>query len=148
MIPWIDPEDSQPFPDINTALKGSLQPERLLMAYRAGIFPWFDEDQPILWWSPDPRMALKPSEIHISKSLKKFIKKNLLHCTYDLAFPQVISACAEPRPDQPDTWITQQMQQAYITLHQRGFAHSIEVWKDEHLVGGLYGVSIGHFFFS
>ncbi|MEO1963551.1 MAG: leucyl/phenylalanyl-tRNA--protein transferase [Cycloclasticus sp.] len=158
MLPWLDPDDdTTPFPALETALNepngllaagGSLRPERLLEAYRRGIFPWFEDDQPILWWSPNPRMVLKPSEIHISKSLRKTINKELFSCTIDTCFSEVIRACSKLRDNQDGTWITASMIQAYESLFENGHAHSIEVWSDEVLVGGLYGISIGQVFFG
>ncbi|MEW5008464.1 MAG: leucyl/phenylalanyl-tRNA--protein transferase [Cycloclasticus sp.] len=158
MLPWLDPDDDlDPFPPINLALKdpdgllaagGSLRPERLLEAYRSGIFPWFDEQQPILWWSPDPRLTLKPSALHISRSLAKFINKQSYHCTIDQAFDRVIAACSAPREQQDGSWITDSMIEAYQQLFELGHAHSVEVWLGEELIGGLYGVSIGQVFFG
>jgi len=158
MIPWLDPDDdAAPFPHLDTALEdpngllaagGSLRPERLLAAYRQGIFPWFDDEQPILWWSPSPRMVLTPKQLHVSRSLKKFINKELYECTIDQAFSRVISACSQPRDEQDGTWITEEMIEAYQTLHTLGHAHSVEVWHEEELIGGLYGVSVGQVFFG
>ncbi|ORU92902.1 MAG: leucyl/phenylalanyl-tRNA--protein transferase [Cycloclasticus sp. symbiont of Bathymodiolus heckerae] len=158
MIPWLNPDDdADPFPNVGTALEdpngllaagGSLQPERLLSAYRQGIFPWFEDGQPILWWSPNPRMALKPNELYLSRSLKKVIRRETYRCTINRAFDRVIAACSQPREDQDGTWITSSMAQAYQALHKLGHAHSIEVWLDEQLVGGLYGISIGQVFFG
>lgn len=158
MLPWLDPDDDLvPFPPIDTALEdpnglvaagGSLSPTRLLNAYQQGIFPWFEDDQPILWWSPDPRMIIKPAEIYISTSLRKLINKRRYHCTLDTAFNNVISACSAPREDQQGTWITSSMISAYQNLHQQGHAHSVEVWLGDELVGGLYGIAIGQVFFG
>jgi leucyl/phenylalanyl-tRNA--protein transferase len=158
MLPWLDPnDDATPFPQLESALDepngllaagGSLRPERLLNAYRRGIFPWFDDDQPILWWSPDPRMVLKPNGIRVSRSLRKTIKKDVFHCTVDTRFSDVITACSKPRDEQDGTWITASMIQAYETLFQQGHAHSVEVWSDDTLVGGLYGIAIGQVFFG
>lgn len=130
------------------ALGGDLSTPRLLEAYRRGIFPWFSQGQPILWWSPDPRMVLFPDEFHTSKSLKKNIRRFDFSFSVDLNFQQVMQACAEPRSYSSDTWINTQMQQAYLELHHLGFAHSVEIWMDDELVGGLYGVSIGQVFFG
>ena len=158
MLPWLDPDDdSDPFPAIELALKdpdgllaagGSLRPERLLKAYRSGIFPWFDDQQPILWWSPDPRLMLKPSELHISRSLNKFIKKQHYRCTIDTAFDRVMTACSAPREQQDGSWITDSMIDAYQELFKLGHAHSVEVWLNNELIGGLYGVCIGQVFFG
>ncbi len=128
---------------------GDLSCDRLLLAYQNGIFPWFSENEPILWWSPDPRLVLFPSQIKISRSLRKTIRKNRFHITIDQAFHQTIHACARPRKD-PDegTWLVDEMKAAYIDLHQKGVAHSVETWHQERLVGGLYGVSIGGAFFG
>jgi leucyl/phenylalanyl-tRNA---protein transferase len=155
-LPWLNDNDFK-FPDPDTALKepngllaagGSLAPENLLQAYSQGIFPWFEEDQPILWWSPDPRMVLYPEELHISKSLAKAMKKSSLRISSDEAFREVITACAGERPYSDDTWITETMIDAYCTLHTMGVAHSIEAWDGDKLVGGLYGLAIGEVFFG
>ncbi|MBC2713260.1 MAG: leucyl/phenylalanyl-tRNA--protein transferase [Desulfosarcina sp.] len=131
------------------AVGGDLSPERLLLAYRNGIFPWYSEGEPILWWSPDPRLVLYPDELRISKSLRKVIMKRLFHITFDKAFEAVIQACAEAkRPYGEGTWITDEMKDAYCELHRQGYAHSVEAWRDEKLVGGLYGISIGRAFFG
>lgn len=151
-LPWLT--DITPFPPVETALEepngllaagGDLSPGRLTEAYRQGIFPWFSEGEPILWWSPSPRCVLFPNKIHISRSLRKILNKNLFHVTFDQAFPEVISLCADVRSD---TWITEGMNQAYNLLHKQGTAHSVEVWHDQQLVGGLYGLSIGQVFFG
>jgi leucyl/phenylalanyl-tRNA--protein transferase len=127
------------------AIGGDLSPERLILAYRSGIFPWYSRDQPILWWSPDPRFVLFPEKLKISKSLKKELRKNCFSVTWNKAFDQVIKACSEvSRPDQPGTWITQDMIQAYIELHKLGLAISVEVWENDILVGGLYGIDLGN----
>lgn len=128
------------------AVGGDLSVERLLLAYANGIFPWFSEDQPIIWWSPDPRFILFPKDIRISKSMKKFLKKNLYKITFDTSFEKVISLCANLRAN--NTWITAEMMKSYIMLHKLGFAHSVEVWYENSLVGGLYGVSLGDCFFG
>jgi leucyl/phenylalanyl-tRNA--protein transferase len=131
------------------AVGGDLSSERLLEAYRVGIFPWYSEDQPILWWSPDPRLVLDLTEFKLSRSLRKTIKKGVFQVTFDRAFEEVIRACATvARKGQSGTWITEEMQQAYIHLHGLGYAHSVETWFDETLVGGLYGVSLGKAFFG
>jgi leucyl/phenylalanyl-tRNA---protein transferase len=130
------------------AVGGDLSPRRLLEAYRQGIFPWFSEEEPILWWSPDPRFVLLPENLNVSRSMRQFIKKDIVRITYDRAFPAVIAACQKPRPQRESTWITAEMQAAYIQLHESGFAHSVEVWQADVLVGGLYGVSLGRCFFG
>lgn len=131
------------------AIGGDLCEERLLLAYRLGIFPWYSEDEPILWWSPDPRLVLYPGEIRISKSLEKVMKKKVFHVTFDTAFRQVINLCARVRlQNNEGTWIVPEMADAYCRLHENGFAHSVEAWKDDKLVGGLYGVSLGRCFFG
>lgn len=129
------------------AVGGDLSPERLILAYRNGIFPWFSEDSLILWWSPDPRMVLYPSGIKISKSMRNTLNRGLFRITKDKAFEEVIEQCAKaPRPGQNGTWITAKMVDAYTQLHYIGLAHSYEVWKGQELVGGLYGLDLGHIF--
>lgn len=136
-------------PDGLLAVGGDLSSERLLLAYQLGIFPWYSEGQPILWWSPDPRFVLEVNEFHISRSLQQILNKRVFRVTFDQAFESVIRACASvPRKGQHGTWITPEMQQAYIRLHQQGFAHSVESWLDGELVGGIYGVSLGRCFFG
>lgn len=131
------------------AIGGDLSAERLKLAYSQGIFPWYDHDLPIMWHSPDPRMVLLASELHMNRSLRKAIRRKPYRLSLDTAFPQVIAACAEiPRPDQDGTWITDDMQSAYTMLHQQGFAHSVEAWQGEDLVGGAYGVCMGAAFFG
>ena len=156
MIPWLDP-NSTDFPPISEALDdpngllaagGDLSALRLVSAYRQGIFPWFNPGEPILWWSPDPRCTLRPEKIHISKSLRKAIRKTDFTITFDQAFDEVIAACAAPRAYSDETWITRQMQNAYGELHYRGYAHSVELWQDGELSGGLYGIAIGKLFFG
>ena len=155
-LPWLDSPESS-FPDIDLALSdpngllaagGDLSSERLLDAYSSGIFPWFEEGQPVLWWSPDPRMVLFPEDLHISKSLQKTLKKSPYTVTLDKAFADVIACCAEPRGESPGTWITSEMRTAYTRLFEAGHAHSVEVWLGEDLVGGLYGVALGQLFFG
>jgi leucyl/phenylalanyl-tRNA--protein transferase len=125
------------------AIGGDLSPDRLITAYRKGIFPWYESGQPILWWSPDPRMVLLPSEFKLSKSLKSTLRKGRFHCTRNQAFEEVITSCAQvTRPGQYGTWITPQMRDAYIELNRMEHAHSIECWEDDRLVGGLYGVDL------
>lgn len=129
------------------AVGGDLSPERLLLAYKNGIFPWFNEDSLILWWSPDPRMVLFPEKIKISKSMRNTLNKGRFRLTKDKAFKEVIRHCAKAnRPGQKGTWITQNMTEAYVLLHQKGYAHSYEVWEGEALVGGLYGLDLGNVF--
>ncbi len=156
MLPWL-PSHPIGFPALDTALDepdgllaagGALTPDWLLEAYRCGIFPWFGEDQPILWWSPDPRLVLFPQEIRITRSLAKRVRNAGFHATSDHAFGSVIEACALTRADAEGTWITPPMRAAYYRLHELGHAHSIEIWRDGELVGGLYGVALGHMFFG
>jgi len=131
------------------AVGGDLSQKRLLLAYRMGIFPWFSNNEPILWWSPDPRFVLFPHEIKISKTLKKIIKKDIFNVTMDLAFNEVITQCAQVRLQKNQgTWIVKDMIDAYCNLHEAGFAHSVEVWLRGELAGGLYGVSLGKCFFG
>lgn len=131
------------------AVGGDLSNERLLEAYRLGIFPWYSEDQPILWWSPDPRLVLDLKDFKISRSLRKTLKKEVFQITFDHAFEEVIRSCASvPREAQNGTWITDEMEKAYIKLHGLGYAHSVESWFGGKLAGGLYGVSLGKCFFG
>jgi leucyl/phenylalanyl-tRNA---protein transferase len=131
------------------AVGGDLSPERLLLAYRSGIFPWYDEDSPILWHSPDPRCVFVLSKVHASRSLRKVVTRGVYNVRYDEAFPRVIRACKEARRGgQGGTWITDEMEDAYVRLHELGFAHSVESYRDGELAGGLYGVSIGRMFFG
>jgi leucyl/phenylalanyl-tRNA--protein transferase len=130
------------------ALGGDLQPERLLLAYRKGIFPWYTEGLPIVWWSPDPRFVLRPEEVRVSRSMRPVLRHHFT-ITYDRAFERVIAQCkTTPRPGQEGTWITPAMQRAYQELHRLGYAHSVEAWAGDELVGGLYGVSLGCCFFG
>ena len=159
-ITWLATENDSRFPPVELATKqgllaagGDLSPSRLLDAYSRGIFPWFNKNDPILWWSPDPRMVLRPKQVRISRSLKKSIRKGNFELTLDQAFQDVMTACAAPREKQytdPDnsTWIHQAMLTAYQQLHELGYAHSIECWQQDRLVGGLYGVAIGNAFFG
>jgi leucyl/phenylalanyl-tRNA--protein transferase len=133
-------------PDGLLAIGGDLKPLRILNAYRNGIFPWFSAGEPLLWWSPSERAILTAGKAHISKSMKRFINKQSMAITINHAFSSVIEACAKPRASQAETWISQEMINAYTELHQLGFAHSIEVWHEETLVGGLYGICIGKTF--
>lgn len=131
------------------AVGGDLSQERLLLAYRMGIFPWYSEDEPIMWWSPDPRFVLYPSEFKVSRSLKKIIKQQIFKLTLDESFESVINACAHSRTKADEgTWIVEEMIAAYCRLHESGLAHSVEAWQDGKLAGGLYGVSLGKCFFG
>ena len=131
------------------AVGGDLRPERLLLAYRSGIFPWYEDGQPILWHSPDPRMVLRARELRVGRSLRKTIRQGAYRVTLDTAFPRVIESCAAvKRPRQRGTWITPAMKRAYAELHRRGLAHSVESWREERLAGGLYGVCLGGIFFG
>jgi leucyl/phenylalanyl-tRNA--protein transferase len=131
------------------AVGGDLRQERLLLAYRQGIFPWFMEAEPILWWSPDPRLVLYPAEFRPSRSLQKKIRQNIFRISIDEAFSQVIRACAQTRTEHNEkTWIGENMIRAYCRLHASGFAHSVEAWHEDRLAGGLYGVSLGRCFFG
>ena len=131
------------------AVGGDLTPERLLAGYRRGIFPWYSEGQPILWHSPDPRFLLLPGNLHVSRSLEKVLRRRTFEIRADTAFAEVLRACAEaPRPGQDGTWITHDVEQAYLTLHRLGHAHSVEAWRDGKLEGGLYGVALGRAFFG
>lgn len=155
MIHWLATDQVENFPPLSTALLepngllavgGDLSPQRLISAYRSGIFPWFNDEDPILWWSPDPRMVLFPSELSISRSLHKLLKKHHYEVRTDASFREVMQACAGPRKTQAGTWITNEMIDAYTTLHQMGIAHSVETWMNGVLVGGLYGVALGKCF--
>jgi len=131
------------------AVGGDLAPERLLLAYAMGIFPWYDEGQPILWHSPDPRLVLPACELHVSRSLARTLRRGTFRITFDTAFGRVVDACAAtPRPGQHGTWVTGEMRRAYKRLHQLGYAHSAEAWRGKQLAGGLYGVSLGGTFFG
>lgn len=155
MIPWLDAKT--PFPPVAMALTEpngllaagvDLSPDRLLEAYSQGIFPWFGPGEPVLWWTPDPRMVLVPEEFKRSRSLAKRLKRGDYEIRVDTAFEAVIRACAEPRPKQQGTWIVEPIVRAYVGLHERGHAHSFETWQDGRLVGGLYGVAIGRMFYG
>lgn len=130
------------------AVGGDLSPERLINAYAAGIFPWYSESDPIIWWSPDPRLVMFPGEVHVSRSMKRLLKRNPFQLTSDRDFAGVIAGCRKFRQHQPGTWITPEIAEAYTRLHQLGFAHSVEVWQGKQLVGGLYGISLGKCFFG
>jgi leucyl/phenylalanyl-tRNA--protein transferase len=155
MIPWLDADS--PFPPPDSALRepngllaagGDLSPARLLAAYRSGIFPWFNRGEPILWWSPDPRMVLFPAELRVSRSLARILRRGKHEVRLDTAFGEVLSGCAAPRRDGAGTWITPEMRHAYLRLHELGHAHSVETWIDGELAGGLYGVALGRVFFG
>lgn len=156
---WIDPASTHTqFPDVELALTepdgllafgGDLSHERLLSAYRSGIFPWYSEGQPVLWWSPDPRFVLAPKHLKISRNLRKTIRQNKYTVTINQCFNTVIEACSSIiRPGQEGTWITEEIRESYIKLHQSGYAHSVEAWMGDQLVGGLYGINIGQIFFG
>lgn len=143
------PEPAQAEPDGLLAVGGDLSPERLLTAYAAGIFPWYSEGSPILWWSPDPRLVLDPAALHVPRSLARTLRRGRFELRVDTAFGEVIRRCAgKPRPDQDGTWITGPMVAAYERLHRLGFAHAFEAWEGGALAGGLYGVSLGAAFFG
>jgi len=155
VIPFLDPDE--PFPPVTRALRepngllaagADLSPERLIDAYAHGIFPWFGEEDPVLWWSPDPRMVLHPPDVHVSRSLRRTIRSGRIRVTLDTCFREIMEGCAEPRPDQDGTWITEEMTEAYHRLFALGHAHSVEAWTGDRLVGGLYGVAIGRMFFG
>ncbi len=157
-IAWIsqdDPPDA--FPDISAALTvpdgllaagGDLKPDRLLYAYRRGVFPWFDSGQPILWWSPDPRCVIRPDSFHVARRLRRSIRNSEMCLSFNKAFGSVIESCAADRVGQEGTWITDEMIEAYSSLHDQGWAHSVEVWCADDLIGGLYGLAIGKAFFG
>lgn len=159
MIPWLSPLDPpDAFPSVDEALVepdgllcagGDLSPARLLAAYRRGIFPWYGEGQPILWWSPDPRMVLFPNELKVSRSLAKTLRNRGFRTTYDTCFAAVAAQCADSGDRAfSGTWISPEMHEAYVALHRMGYAHSVEVWDKERLVGGLYGILLGRIFFG
>lgn len=145
-VAFPDPFDAEP--DGLLAVGGDLTPHRLVAAYCIGVFPWYHEDSPPLWWTPDPRCILLPGEFHLPRSLARTIKKNRFTFSFDTSFPEVIRACADPRGDYDGTWLTPEMIEAYIALHKLGLAHSVEAWQDGVLAGGLYGVSLGSAFFG
>jgi leucyl/phenylalanyl-tRNA--protein transferase len=158
MIHLLDAHDpGAPFPDTGLAERepdgllavgGDLSPTRLLNAYRQGIFPWYSSGQPILWWAPAERLVLYPHELHVSRSLRKTLRQGAFELSMDRAFAAVIRGCAAPRRDDADTWLTPEMIRAYEILHARGYAHSVETWRDGELVGGLYGIALGAVFFG
>jgi leucyl/phenylalanyl-tRNA---protein transferase len=143
------PHPLSTFDDGILAVGGDLSVDRLILAYAHGIFPWYAEGDPIIWWFPDPRCVMKPDEIVISKSMRLLLNKEIFNVTFDTCFSDVINRCRTiPRRDEPGTWIQPEMVEAYIALHDAGYAHSIEIWKDDELVGGLYGVAYGKVFFG
>lgn len=156
MLTWLQRDDLS-FPPLEKAMRepngllaagGDLSPARLLAAYRHGCFPWYQDGQPLLWWSPDPRTVLYPDELHVSRSLRKKLRQGVFSITFDQAFTDVIEGCAAPRDYSDGTWITTPMQDAYVELHRMGAAHSVEVWQNDQLVGGLYGLAMGRLFFG
>ena len=156
-LPYLGDDPGTPFPPTSEALEspngllawgGDLQPERLLLAYRSGIFPWYSDQQPILWWSPVPRCVIFPEKVYLSTRTRRRYNSGVYRLSADAAFTEVISGCAEPRGHDSGTWITQEMLEAYVHLHQLGHAHSLEVWEDDLLVGGIYGLAIGSVFFG
>ena len=158
MIPWLNPQSPAHFPPTDKALLepngllaagGELSADWLLEAYRHGIFPWFNENEPILWWTPAPRTVLFPEKFRINRSFRKFLKKNPYHISRDKRFREVMQACSEPRKNEPRSWITRAMIDAYSALFKAGYAHSYECWDEQNvLVGGLYGVTIGQVFYG
>jgi len=155
VIPFLRPSD--PFPAVSKALRSpngllcagaDLSAKRLVDAYSKGIFPWFSEGEPILWWSPHPRMVLFPGELRVSRSLRRTVARDRFETRFDTAFAQVIAACAAPRGGQPGTWIVPEMVEAYTRLHELGFAHSVESWREGVLAGGLYGILLGDVYFG
>lgn len=155
---WLDPRDpQQPFPPAHLAMRdpngllaigGDLSVARLIRAYSSGIFPWYNPDEPILWWSPDPRAVLMPDALKISRSLDKAIRRADYAVTLDVAFAEVLTQCSGPRARSRGTWLGTEMREAYAQLHARGYAHSVEVWRNGELIGGLYGVALGRAFFG
>ncbi|MBY4677858.1 leucyl/phenylalanyl-tRNA--protein transferase [Marinobacterium arenosum] len=155
MIPWLLEASDFPTPDQALdepngllAFGGDLSEQRLLNAYRHGIFPWYSPGDPIMWWSPNPRCVLFPDQLHLSRSLRKALRRREYRVTLDQNFAAVMQACAEPRRGEPGTWISRDMLQAYCQLHRAGWAHSVELWQQEQLVGGLYGIAMGRLFFG
>ncbi len=152
---WLDDNDVRfppleyAMPDGLLAIGGDLSVKRLLEAYKCGIFPWYNATEPIMWWSPDPRLVLYPGKLHIAKSMRTYFNNNTFQLSYNHAFEEVMKACGEiSRKNQDGTWIHQDLIDAYVRLYKAGFAHSVEVWKNGHLVGGLYGIAIGKVFFG
>lgn len=157
-VTWLSASDPpEAFPPVEAALSepdgllaagGDLSTERLLCAYRRGIFPWYDDGQPLLWWSPDPRCAFRQGDFHLSRRLRRLLRQSTAEVRFNTSFSEVIHACAAPRATELGTWITPEMTDAYEELHHDGWAHSIEIWRDQALVGGLYGLAIGRAFFG
>lgn len=156
-LPRLGSEPDAPFPSTREALQspngllawgGDLHPQRLLAAYRAGIFPWYSEGQPVLWWSPAPRCVIFPDEVHLSTRTRRRYNSGRYRLSADTAFDEVVAACAAPRNDDTGTWITAEMHEAYSKLHAMGYAHSLEVWQDDELCGGIYGLALGSVFFG
>ena len=157
-ITWINQDDPpEAFPEVSAALTapdgllaagGDLTPDRLLYAYHRGVFPWFDSGQPILWWSPAPRCVMLPQSFHIARRLRRSIQNSPMAFSFNQAFSAIVKACAADRIGQNGTWITDEMIEAYSTLHDQGWAHSVEIWKDDEIVGGLYGLAIGKAYFG
>ena len=155
-IPFVAPDDNlTPFPSVSTALSepngllmagGNLRPRRLRAAYRAGIFPWYEAGEPVLWWSPDPRCIIWPAELRVTRSLSKTIRSGQFEVTENLAYREVMKQCGAPRKGSTGTWVTEEMLEAYCTLNEMGIARSLEVWKGHRLVGGLYGIEMGKVF--
>lgn len=155
---WLDPRNPhQPFPPVHLAMRdpngllaigGDLSPSRLIRAYRQGIFPWYNPDEPVLWWCPDPRTVLDPTAFHVSRSLKKAIQRRDYALSFDRAFDAVLAACSADRARSHGTWLGDDMRHAYVELYKRGHAHSVELWRDGQLIGGLYGVTLGRVFFG
>ena len=158
MLTFLNPFDrAQPFPDVRKALAepngllavgGCLSPDRLMNAYRRGIFPWYSNEEPILWWSPDPRLVLAPERVKVSRSLRKRLARGEFRFSFDRCFDTVVESCAAPREHSAGTWISQDIRRAYAELHRLGLAHSFEAWRDGELAGGLYGVALGRVFFG
>jgi leucyl/phenylalanyl-tRNA--protein transferase len=157
-IPWLEDKEFR-FPEVSNALtepdgllavSQSLTPELVIDAYQHGIFPWYSDDQPVLWWSPDPRCVIYPDELHISRSLRRTLNNSPFEIKVDTAFREVMLACAEPRrnTEEPGTWITENMVNVYCLLHSQGIAHSVECWHQDQLVGGIYGLVLGDMFFG
>jgi leucyl/phenylalanyl-tRNA--protein transferase len=156
-LPRLDDDPEAPFPSTRDALEspsgllawgGDLDPRRLLAAYRSGIFPWYSEGQPVLWWSPAPRCVIFPDQVYLSRRTRRRYNSGVYRLTADTAFDAVVAGCAGPRPYDAGTWITQDMRDAYAQLHRMGHAHSVEVWAEEELCGGIYGLGIGSVFFG
>jgi len=157
VIPLLGSDPESPFPSTDTALDhppgllavgGDLSPARLINAYRRGIFPWYSDEQPILWWSPAPRCVIYPDSVHVSRRLRRRYNQGHFTLTTDQAFDEIIEACSKPRPNQEGTWITSEMKTAYVRLYEMGVAHSVEIHIDNQLAGGIYGLALGRVFFG